>query len=158
MRSRSLLLSAALLLAGCAKAPPPPEADVPHHHHHHAPHGGAAVELGDEQYHVELVLDPTTGTLQAYVLDAELENFVRASAPTLDIEATVAGGPKAVSLAAVPNTETGETVGDTSLYEGQADWLKAARVFDGTIKSVTIRGTSYTDVKFNFPKGSDTAH
>ena len=159
MRPRSLLLAAAalsaLVLAGCGKEAPPPEADVPHHHHHHAPHGGTAVELGDEQYHVELVLDAATGTLQAYLLEAELENFVRSSAPTLDIEATVAGAPRAVSLAAVPNAETGETVGDTSLYEGQADWLKAARVFDGTIKSVTIRGTSYTDVKFNFPKGND---
>lgn len=129
---------------------------MPHHHHHHAPHGGAAVELGDEQYHVELVLDPTTGTLQAYVLDAELENFVRASAPTLDIEATVAGGPKAVSLAAVPNTETGETVGDTSLFEVRADSLRGATGFDGVIRSVTIRGSTYTTVPFNFPKGNDT--
>jgi hypothetical protein len=161
MRSRSLLLAAALpalLLAGCGKAAAPPDADVPHHHHHHAPHGGAAVELGDEEYHVELVLDAATGTLQAYVLDAELENFVRSSAPTLEIEATIAGAPKAVSLAAVPNAETGETVGDTSLYEGQADWLKAARVFDGTLKTIAIRGTTFSDVKFNFPKGSDSGH
>jgi hypothetical protein len=58
-------------------------------------------------------------------------------------------------LAAVANPATGETVGDTSLFEGQADWLKTAREFDATLKTITVRGTTFAEVKFNFPKGND---
>lgn len=110
--------------------------------------------LGDEDYHVELVLDAPTGRLQAFVLDGEMENFVRSTVPSIVIE-TAGGARREVSLAAVPNAETGETVGDTALFEGRADWLRDANPFDGVLRSITIRGTTYTGVKFNFPKGND---
>jgi hypothetical protein len=125
-------------------------------HHHHAPHAGTVVALGDEEYHVELVLDQATGKLQAYMLDSELENFVRSSSASIEITATVAGAPASVTLAAVANPETGETVGDTSLFEGDAAWLRARPQFDAVLKSVVVRGASYTDVKFGFPKGNET--
>jgi hypothetical protein len=48
------------------------------------------------------------------MLDSELENFVRSSSASIEITATVAGAPAGVTLAAVANPETGETVGDTS--------------------------------------------
>jgi hypothetical protein len=111
--------------------------------------------LGDEEYHVELVLDASAGKLQAYVLDGEMENFVRSTDHALEIAAIVGGARQSVVLEAVPNPETGETVGDTALFEGRADWLKTAGSFDAVLKSVTIRGTSFTEVKFNFPKGND---
>jgi hypothetical protein len=146
------VLFAAVLAAGCSREPP---AAQPAHHHHHPPHGGTPVVLGDEDYHVELVLDATTGSLQAFLLDGEMENFVRSAAASLVISAA-GDSPRKVVLAAVPNPETGETVGDTALFQGQADWLKGAPEFDGVLKSVAIRGTTFTDVKFNFPKGNDT--
>ena len=31
----------------------------------------------------------------------------------------------------------------------------AAPEFDATLKTITIRGTTFADVKFNFPKGND---
>ena len=96
--------------------------------------------LGDEVYHLELVLDTQTGTLQAYVLDGEMENFVRSAAPSIEIDASVNGAAPLI-LAAVANPATGETIGDTSLFEGRAEWLKAARDFDGVVlRSITIRG------------------
>jgi hypothetical protein len=152
-----LLLSAAFpvaLAAGCSKATV--ESAAPRAHHHHAPHGGTPVELGDEAYHLELVLDGTTGTLQAYVLDAEMEDFVRSPDHALEISATAGGAAHVISLSAVANPETGETVGDTSLFEARADWLKTAPKFDGELGSVTIRGTTFTHVKFSFPKGDDS--
>lgn len=155
----TLLLAAALALslsAGCSKVSGPPTVAAPHKHHHHPPHGGTPIELGEEDYHVELVLDAASGRLQAYVLDGEMENFVRSSAPKLEISATVAGKPAELALAAVANPETGETVGDTSLFECQADWLKTTGVFDAVLNEVVIRGTTYSNVKFNFPKGNDT--
>jgi hypothetical protein len=114
------------------------------------------VVLGDEAYHIELVLDAPSGTLQAYVLDGEMENFIRSAEPSIEIEATVDGTARTLVLAAVPNSATGETVGDTSLYQVQADWLRTAREFDGVLRRITLRGTTFTGVKFNFPRGNDT--
>ena len=126
-----------------------------HKHEHHPPHGGAPVELGEEEYHVELVRDVTAGKLQAFVLDGELENFVRIAAPSLEVDAQVSGRPETLVLAAVANNATGEKVGDSSLFEAQADWLKTTPKFDGVLKEITVRGKTYTNVAFNFPKGSD---
>jgi hypothetical protein len=117
------------------------------------PHGGTPVALG-EAYNLELVRDPSTGLLQAYVLDDEMEEFVRSSAPSVEIDAKVAGTAKVVILKAVPNTATGETVGDTSQFQGQADWLKGTAPFDGAVVSITVRGTLFSGVRFSFPKGN----
>jgi hypothetical protein len=150
---------AAVVAAGCSKAPDvPADTAGPRIHHHHPPHGGTVVMLGEEEFHIELVADETANKLQAYILDSELENFVRSTSASIGITATAAGKSRELVLAAVPNTETGETVGDTSLFETDADWLKATPRFDGVLKSVTIRGTTYSDVKFNFPKGNETDH
>jgi hypothetical protein len=157
---RLLLLAAilpTLLAAGCSKAlPTAADSGAPQKHHHHPPHGGTPVVLGDEDYHVELVLDSTAGKLQAFILDGEMENFVRSSTGSIVIGVSGGNGTRQVVLAAVPNPETGETVGDTALFEGQADWLRGTGQFDGVLRSVTIRGATFTDVKFNFPKGNDT--
>ena len=151
-----LLLAAVALTAGCAKPSPGPAATTPPaKHEHHPPHGGTPVVLGDEVYHVELVLDPATGKLSAYVLDGEMENFIRSAAPSFEMTALVKGELKTLTLHAVPNPATGETVGDTSLFEAQADWLKTTKNFDGVIKHLAIRGTAFTDVEFNFPEGND---
>ena len=151
-----LLLGATVIAAGCSKqAPVSTAAAKPPHHEHKPPHHGTPVVLGDEVYHVELVLDAAAGKLQAYVFDGELENFIRSSVPSIEIDAVVNGQPKTLVLSAVANPATGETVGDTSLFEGQAEWLKTAKEFDATLKTITIRGTTFADVKFNFPKGND---
>ena len=151
-----LLLGATVLAAGCSKpAPVSTVAAKPPKHEHKPPHGGTPVVLGDEIYHVELVLDAAAGRLQAFVFDGELENFIRSTAPAIEINAVVNGQPKTVVLSAVANPATGETVGDTALFDGQADWLKTAKEFDATLKTITIRGTTFADVKFNFPKGND---
>jgi hypothetical protein len=157
---RRLLFLAAILsafaAAGCSKAPVPAAESGPPKHHHHPPHGGTPVVLGDEDYHIELVLDNSTGRLQAFVLDGEMENFVRSAAGSLVIAAEGGGAPREVVLSAVANPETGETAADTALFEGRAEWLKAATGFDGVLRSITIRGTTFSNVKFNFPKGNDT--
>ena len=151
-----LLLVPLAFTVGCAKKPETAASAKPAKHEHHPPHGGTPVVLGDEVYHVELVRDAATGKLQAFVFDGELENFIRSSVPSFEIDATVNGAPQTLVLKAVPNSATGETVGDTALFETQADWLKTTDNFDAVLKSITIRGTTFSDVKFNFPKGNDT--
>jgi len=145
-----------LLFTGCPdRNVAPAAAGVPHKHEHKPPHGGTPVVLGEEVYHVELVADAAAGKLQAFVFDGELENFIRSSVPSFEVTATVDGTLRTLVFTAVPNPATGETVGDTSLFEASADWLKTTKEFDATLKSITIRGTTFADVKFNFPKGND---
>ena len=162
MKSLSILLAfsglatlVAVFGVGCRRSADKTEiAPVPKHEHH-PPHGGTAVVLGAEAYHLELVRDATTGALQVYVLDGEMEDFIRISAPSMIIDAVVNNAPQLLGLRPVATTATGETVGDTALFEGQAEWLKTAGNFDATLRSITIRGTTFTDVKFNFPQGND---
>lgn len=127
-----------------------------HKHEHIPPHGGTAVVLGEEAFHVELVRDAATGVLQAYVLDGELENFVRVQQASFDLTAKIGGETKTLTFKSVANSATGETVGDTSLFTAEADWLKTTSVFDAEIKTLTVRSTTFTGVKFNFPKGNDS--
>ena len=153
------LILLAVVAAGfvaCKKSDPHAGHDHSAHKHEHvAPHGGTAVVLGDELYHLELVRDAAKGALQVYVLDGELEKFVRITAPSIELTATAAGQTHALVLKPSPNDATGETVGDTSLYEAQAEWLKTTSEFEGVVKSISIRGKQFSDVKFNFPKGNE---
>ncbi len=155
-------LAALLLLAfsACSKKDPHAGHDhsapaAPAKHAHQAPHGGTPVVLGQETYHLEFVRDALNGKLSAYVLDGEMENFIRVATPSLDLTITVAGAIHGLTLTAVANPATGEKVGDTSLFETQADWLKTTGTFDATLKKIEIRGTTYSNVVFNFPKGND---
>lgn len=125
------------------------------HHHHTAPHGGTLVELGEHQFNLEIVRDAAAGTLTVYVLDGHAENFIRTPLPGIALIATVNGLPQPLALTASASQETGEKVGDTSAFAGQAGWLKTTANFDVVIPVLEIRGAKFTDVKFNFPKGSD---
>ena len=155
LRFVSLLLLVPLLgAAGCGRSAP--AASAPPKHEHKPPHGGTPVVLGDEAYHLEFVRDAATGRLSAYVFDGELENFIRSAVPSITLVATVHGAPQTLVLAAVPNPATGETVGDTALFSGQAAWLETTPEFDAVLSGIAIRGTTFANVKFNFPRGNDT--
>jgi hypothetical protein len=56
-----------------------------------------------------------------------------------------------LTLAAVANPATGETVGNTSQFEIQADWLKTSGAFSGIV-TVEIKGTKFEKVSFALPK------
>lgn len=154
----ALMPAAALLFSGCG----PHEHDhhhdhaghdhAAHEHHHEAPHGGTAVVLGDEAFHLEFVRDGEAGSLSAYVLDGHMENFVRVTNEVIALQARDHGELK---LMAAANTATGETVGDTSHFSATAGWLKTTTNFAAAITSVTIRGTVFTNVTFAFPEGNE---
>ena len=70
------------------KTPSPDKAAHDHEHQHgEAPHGGSLIELGEEQYHGELVHDSETGTVTVYILDSKAENAVPIDAPEITISA-----------------------------------------------------------------------
>ena len=150
-------LATALLctLAACAKKDEHAGHDHSAHaqHAHAAPHGGTLIELGEHAFNVELVRDVATGKLTAYLLDGHAENFVRVSAPSFEITATVAGAKQTLTLVAVANAATGEKVGATSQFEATADWLKTTAGFNGVITALTIRDNAFKGVAFTFPQG-----
>lgn len=145
----SLVLSVALglfaLAAGCSRGG---NQSTPSSggHVHTAPHGGILIELGDHAYNLELVRDAAAGKLTAYILDGHAENFIRIAAAGFEMVAITGGERRPLSLKAVANSATGETVGNTSQFEVQADWLKSAGDFPGTIESIEIRGTKFNGV------------
>ena len=142
--------------AACSKTAPATAVDAPiPPHQHHPPHSGTPVVLGAELYHLELVRDAATGKLTAYVLDGELENFVRVKAASFEIVTTLGSMRQPLTVHAIANPATGETVGDTSQFEAQADWLRTTATFDAILTSLEIRGTIFATVAFNFPKGND---
>jgi hypothetical protein len=152
-----LLVFVSLLggFAACAKQEAPTATAPAARHEHKAPHGGTPIVLGREAYHLELVRDAAGGKLTAYVLDGEMDNFVRVKAASLEVVASGGTEKRLLTFRAVANPATGETIGDTSQFEAQADWLKTEAAFDATLSSLEIRGTAFTAVAFNFPKGND---
>ena len=142
---------ALVLSAACGRAAPPPssaQADAPHQHH--APHGGTLVELGDEFAHVELVLDPSNGSLTAYVLDGEAEESVRLKQPSLKLSIDAQGSRPAlvVELAAQANILTGETVGDSSEFSVTTSSLIGVRMVSGHLGEIVVKGMEFRDVRF----------
>lgn len=168
MKSPLFLLSALVacaLLAGCGKKQ---TGEVMHYgsknsrdehaghthapaggHVHKAPNGGELVELGAHQFNVEFKYDAARGVLQAWVLDAHAENFVRVAMDAFDVQ-EAEGARRVITLRATANSLTGETAGDTSCFEGAAPWLREVKHFDGVIKAVRVRGTDFRDVPFHF--------
>jgi len=152
-----ILCVAVLACSGCKKNDPAPATTtaVPAKHEHHPPHGGTPVVLGEEVYHLEFVLDAASDKMQVYVLDGEMENFIRSAAPSFEVVASVQGEKRTLLFKAVADAATGEKVGDTALFEAQADWLKTTKEFDGVLTEIAIRGSTFSGVKFNFPHGND---
>jgi len=118
------------------------------------PHGGTPVALGDD-YRIEWVLDESAGKLQAYFLDGEMENFVRIAPPAFNLEVKLPDKKEVLHFEAIANSATGEKVGSTSLFEAQAAWLKTNKTFDALLPEIDVKGTAYTNIAFNFPKGND---
>jgi len=72
-----------------------------------------------------------------------------------DLVAVISSQQTTLTFKPVANPATGEKVGDTSLFEAQAEWLKGTDRFDGVLLQLEIRGTTFKAVGFNFPNGND---
>ena len=144
-------LALMIALAACSRSNESRPTGSAHGHEHKAPHGGTAVVLGNEAYHLEFVSNPAGGTLTAYVLDGHMENFIRTNVESFEVRAKLGDEIRPLIFRAVANTATGETVGDTSQFEAPAEWLRTETSFTATLKHITIRGTTFQDVEFSFP-------
>ena len=159
MKFACLAFLSILAVVGCSRREPQRPAAASSapagDHGHTPPHGGTPIVLGNEEFHLELVLDEPTGRLSAYVMDGHFLLFVRCADPALELEAIVAGQPKTLLLTPVADRATGETTGDTALYAAEAEWLKTNPKWEGTLRKITLRDRTFENVKFSFPKGNE---
>jgi hypothetical protein len=117
-----------------------------HAHTHDAKHGGVALVLGEEAYHIEFTYGETPGVLQAYFLDGEMENYVRVAAPSFATIAKMGDEEKPLVFHATTNSATGETVGNSALFEARADWLVGKPLLKLSIPTITVKSSTYTNL------------
>ena len=125
-----------------------------HAHTHETQHGGVAVELGEEEYHVEFTFGETPGTLEAYFLDGEMEDYVRLAIPSFTATANVGGRDFPLQFEATTNSATGEKSGDSALFEARAEWLIARPDLKLTVPALAIKGHDYTNLSVALPARS----
>lgn len=152
-------LAVALLAAAplaCDDKKPAPSPAPPPAHEHRASRGGMLVELGEEQAHVELVVDVATGAITAYVLDHEAEKSIRIAQPEITLVVVVPGQrPAPVPLRARDNPVTGDAVGRSSEFAGQFDGIRGLKEWEGSIQAITVLGATFENVAFHFPSGNE---
>lgn len=144
----SLSLSACLAFAGCGGGASPPAttgtpatADA---HPEDGPHKGQLIELGEEEYHAELVHDDATHTITVYLLDKAAKDAVPIEATELPLNLVVAGSPTQFALPAAPLP--GEAAGKSSCFK-LTDQKLCEAMDDPATKgrfNVTIAGKPYT--------------
>ena len=112
-------LSAIVGLSGCG-GEKKPEAGKPgakaeeHAHPTKGPHGGQLIELGKEEYHVEMVHDDAAGVVTFYVLDGEAKKAVPIPATELLVNLKHDGKPEQFKVPA--QADTGDPAGQSSRF------------------------------------------
>ena len=112
-------ITSLLLLAGCgsddgedfqALSDDQPEVVKPVHDHSHesGPNGGHLIELGEEEYHAELVFDEETRVTTIYVLDGNAKSPVPIKAEELELHLEGEGDEVELMFAASPLESDGE--------------------------------------------------
>lgn len=158
MRFICLLVCLAIVGCGDSTVEHSDNEEGGHHHHHEPPHGGIPVVLGDEAFHLELLHDAENGQLKVYLLDGHMENFVRIKAEAFTIKADVDGEVTDLVFNAQASNATGETVGDSSLFIAENEFLKTATKFKAIIPELVIGEQTFSNVEFPFPEGNDSHH
>lgn len=160
-----LATSALMLFTGCGNSNHDSHghshADGHSHAHaeeHAPPHGGTPVIVAEDKFHLELVLDASAGKMQAYILDGHLEKYVQVPETSFVIAAMIGGKSEQLAFRRVPEPGAASLPEKSSLFEAQADWLKTAKEFQGSIATITLNGVTFTNISFPFPKGTKHVH
>ena len=84
--------------------------------------------------------------MTVYLLDGEAENPLRIAQESIQMAMSPRGAtdgePLRISLPAVANPLTGETVGDSSEFRIEQEMLKDLEELDGVLGSLVIKGTA----------------
>lgn len=90
-------------------------------HAEHGPHDGDLLEVGNEEYHIEVVVNEEEKTIALYVLDQNVEKPVAIEAEHILVNFKRQGKPQQIKIAAKPQ-ET-DAKGITSCFAGQSNEL-----------------------------------
>ena len=141
------------LLTGCGAAPnsgataskssSAAGAHDDHEHPEEGPHHGHLVELGNEEYHAEIV-HAEGGTVTVYILDGSAKNVVPIEATEVTINLSHEAQAEQFKLAASP--DSGDPTGKSSRFVAEEEHLgKDLDTEESAAKLVvTIEGKQYT--------------
>ena len=121
-----------------------------HAHPSEGPHHGDLVELGNEEYHAEVVHNEGAGTVEIYILNGAAAKQVAIDATELTINVTHDGKPEQFILTAKP--DKADNTGKSSRFVSDGTQL-ASRLDEETTSPklvVQINGKSYRgEIKHN---------
>jgi hypothetical protein len=154
MKTKTFAVSStlALFIAGCGDSKRSDPAGGHAHHVHKSKMGGQLVEVGEHAFNLELLSDRTTGQLTMWLLNAHAESFVRTTNESFTLLFSVDGRETPLRLTASSNPATGERVGETAQFDGQADFLKTTNALSGRLPELVIRGSAFTNITFQLTK------
>jgi hypothetical protein len=135
----------------------PPAHDHGHGHSEEGPHHGSLVELGDDEFHAEIVVDGKAHSLKLYLLGPDAKTA--ASTPATEAVITLEDGPT-LTLKAVEGQPEGmntvfEVVDEEAVHE-----IAEAEFIHGSLK-ITVGEKEYSvglDVHFHADHDHDHDH
>ncbi len=140
-----------ILFSGCGEGDKPAasaktDGHADHDDHDHpseGPHHGGLIELGNEEYHAELVHDDDAGTVTIYLLDSAAKKSVPIEATELQINLSHDGEAEQFTLAASP--DAGDPPGKSSRFVSTDEELAEDLDHEETNAKlvVTINGKQY---------------
>jgi len=164
-------ITSLVLLAGCGSddgddfqtlADDQPEVAAPAHDHSHesGPNGGHLIELGEEEFHAELVFDGETRVTTIYVLDGHAKSPVPIKATELELHLEGEGDETELLFAASPLESDGE--GMSSRFVLAADDLPESVKDEEEIKGhlhIEIDGKMFAgDIEHDHGEGEEHKH
>ena len=146
------VLTGLLTIAFAIGCEPGPTAQAPaaktstaevHEHPSEGPHHGQLVELGNEEFHAEVVHDDAVDELIVYILDSAAKSAVPIDATELTINVKIADQPKQFALAAAPQAD--ESDGKSSRFRLASKELLEVLHGEAAAKiSLQIKGKPYS--------------
>ena len=133
-----------VLVAGCEPKKPvqntQPKGEAGHDHPTVGPHKGAIIELGEEEYHLEFVVDHNAKEATVYILDEKAANAkpIKTKQITLSLREQP---PVTITLDAKP--QESDPKDTASRFVGKNDVLGTKKEFTGTI-GLEIEGKKYS--------------
>lgn len=115
------------------------------HEHAHGPNGGHLLEVGEEQYHVEVVFDGDKRTLTAFILGPDAKTAFPIAAESIDFDMEVGDKEHEIPLAAKP-------------LEGEKDGKSSRFVAEGKAIPESIKKESDLNGHFHLDIGENHFH
>lgn len=114
------------------------------HEHEKGPHGGSLVELGDEEYHAEIVHDEKEEQVTIYILGADAKTAVGIDAKDIAVNSKVGGAGVQQKLKPAPQKK--DKSGLSSRFTSKSKEL--IELLDnpeaGSVLRVSIKGKTYS--------------